>query len=245
MVDRVLEPANHQGLLATGELNRSLLEAMPCGIVHVTATGAILASNAEALRILGLTHDALTNRYTEDFGSETIKEDGSPCAADEYPVTRALATAKAQPPVTIGVRRQDGTTSWAIYTAVPIVDPTSSVVSGAVVTFLDITDRKRQEAALRHSEELLRSVLDSAPNPIATADRDGNLLLLSKTPGPRHTHALGRPAWGNLLPEEHPKAKAAFERVLTTGARESYEALRAPAYAGSSIWGRAVRERRS
>ena len=204
-------------LMASTELNRRIVEAMPGGLVHVASDGAILAANAEAVRILGLAYDALTRRYTQDFDTETIWEDGSPCPASDYPVTRALLTGKPQPRATIGVRRPDGQVSWAVFTAVPILDPASGAVSSVVVTFLDVTESKRRE-------ELVRSVLTSAPNPIATADRNGKLLSLSKGPLDAQAQVLGLPAWHHLVPEDQPRAQDAIARVVATGIPESYEA---------------------
>jgi PAS domain S-box-containing protein len=128
------------------ELTRRLIEAMPGGVVHIRIDGSIERANPEALRVLGLRLDELTQRYVSDFAPETIWEDGSPCTAEEYPATRALVTGERQPPATIGVKRPDGEISWAVFTAVPVTDPDSGAVTGAVVTFLDITDRKRAEA---------------------------------------------------------------------------------------------------
>ncbi|MCA9565656.1 MAG: PAS domain-containing protein, partial [Myxococcales bacterium] len=145
-------------LRSTEELNRRIIEALPVGIVHVTAAGAVVTANAEALRILGLSYDSLTNRYTADFEPETIFEDGSPCSNEEYPVTQALITGQPQPPTTIGVRRPDGETSWAIFTAVPVKDPDTQFTIGAVVTFADITERKAGE---RERERFLDRMLQS------------------------------------------------------------------------------------
>ena len=135
------------------ELTRRLIEAMPGGVVHVSNDGAILTANAEAQRILGLSRDVLTQRYTADFETETIFEDGSPCAAADYPVSHALVTGQAQPPVTIGVRRPDGHVSWAVFTAVPINDD-DGTTSGAVVTFIDISRRKELERTLRQAQKM-------------------------------------------------------------------------------------------
>src|SRR5580692_12124839 len=74
------------------ELNRRIIEAVPGGVVHVSASGAILRANAEALQILGLRYDELTSRYITDFETETICEDGSPFPAADYPVAQALVT---------------------------------------------------------------------------------------------------------------------------------------------------------
>jgi len=203
-------------LLATMELNRKILDAMPGGIVHVAKDGAILAANAEALRILGMSFDEITQKYTRDWEPETIWEDGSPCTLADYPVTKAMLTGEPQPPATIGVRRPDGKISWAIFTAVPVDD-------GVIVTFVDITDRKNAQDELRRSQDLLRSVLDSAPNPIATADLDGRLLILNKGPPIYETPAIGLPAWERIAPEDQAKVRAHFQRVVETGETVSYE----------------------
>lgn len=133
-----------EALRESEALRAQILHAMPGGIVEVRADGSILSANHEACRILGLSWDELSQRYTMDFEPETVWEDGSPCPHDKYPVTRALVTGEAQAPVTIGVRRTDGETSWAIFTAVPVRDRDEQV-SGAVVTLLDVTPRKRAE----------------------------------------------------------------------------------------------------
>jgi len=135
------------------ELTRRLIEAMPGGVVHVSAVGAIQAANAEALRILGMSYDEISKRYTTDFETQTVFEDGRPCPVEEYPVSRALTTGEAQPAQTIGVQRADGRTSWAIFTAVPI-KAEDGTLQGAVVTFLDITDRKQLEDRLREAEKM-------------------------------------------------------------------------------------------
>jgi PAS domain S-box-containing protein len=136
------------------ELNHRLVEAIPGGVVHVAADGAILRANEEAQRILGMSYDAIARRYTQDWDPETLCEDGSPFRADDYPVTRALVTGQAQPRVTIGVRRPDGCVSWAVFTAVPLRDPASGAVTGAIVTFLDITERKQLEHRLRVADRM-------------------------------------------------------------------------------------------
>jgi PAS domain S-box-containing protein len=140
--------------LLTRELNARLIEALPGGVVEVGRDGSILNANAEAMRILGLSFEALTRRVVADFESETIFEDGSPATASQYPVSRALRTGQPQPAVTLGVRRRDGDVSWAVYKAVATRDPTTQEVTGAVVTLLDITERKRFEDKLRQTQKL-------------------------------------------------------------------------------------------
>jgi len=136
------------------ELTERIVEAVPGGIVHVRSNGSIALANPEALRILGLSYDELTDRYTQDFETETIFEDGSPCSNEAYPVTQALLTGEPQRNVTIGVRKPDGELSWAVFNAIPVKDQNTGEVTGAVVTFIDISARKRTEAQLIAADRL-------------------------------------------------------------------------------------------
>ncbi len=165
--------------LAGNELLRRILEAVPGGVVHVATDGAILEANSEALRILGLRFDELTSRFIADFDPETIGEDGEPFPAAMYPVAMVLTTGKPQPPVTLGVRKRDGDVSWAVFRAEPAHDA-AGVLTGAIVTFLDITDRKRTEEALRRSEERWRVLAMNLPDFVMVASRDARILSINR-----------------------------------------------------------------
>ena len=145
--------------LRTSEaLNRLMLEAVPAGIVQVAQDGAIVASNAEAQRFLGLADREPSANEGVSLELETCYEDGSLCPVAGYPAARCLATGQPQPQVTLGVRRPGKPVQWAMFTAVPLINPASGECSGAVVTFLDITDRKRTEEHAREMQNQLAHV---------------------------------------------------------------------------------------
>ncbi|HSO33677.1 MAG TPA: PAS domain-containing protein [Labilithrix sp.] len=158
---------------------RRILEAVPGGVVHVAKDGSIREANAEALRILGLRFDEVTSRFIADWDPETIGEDGKPFPAADYPVARVLTTGKPQPPVTLGVRKRDGDVSWAVFRAEPVHDAAGEL-SGAIVTFLDITERKRAEEALRLSEERWRVLAMNLPDYVLVADRAARILSINR-----------------------------------------------------------------
>src|SRR3569623_620218 len=136
------------------EFSQRLLQALPGGVVHVSADGTIPHANSEASRVLGVSFAPSSRRYVIDFDAVTIFEDGSHAAASEYPVTKALVAGQPQPAMALGVRKPDGVVSWAVFRAVPVRDPESQQVTGAIVTFLDITERKRFEEKGRQTQLL-------------------------------------------------------------------------------------------
>jgi PAS domain S-box-containing protein len=206
-------------LSASVELNERLIEALPGGVVYVTAEGAVVRANADACRILGLTWDDLTRRYTNEF--DTVYEDGSEAPVEDYPVTRAILTGQAQPATTLGVRKRDGETSWAVFRAVPTRDPITQTVNGAVVTFYDITERKRFEDKLRHAQKL-----ESLGVLAGGLAHDFNNLLVS---------ILGNASYGSSLMTSESQELAEVFADIEMGARRAAELTKQMLdYAGQS-----------
>ena len=134
-----------EALKRNEDLSRRVLECVPGGIVHVSPDGLLLKANLEAQRFLGLSYDAILQTYVADFKNKTIWEDGTPCDPADYPVSRALKTGMPQSAATIGVLRPDGTTNWGVFSAIPLADSATGKLTGVVVTFLDITQRRKEE----------------------------------------------------------------------------------------------------
>ena len=162
------------------ELNRSIFEIMPGGIVHVSAAGAILRANPEAQRLLGYSYDALTRRYTTDWSPETIFEDGSPCPVAAYPVSRALTTGKPDGPLTLGVKRPDGRLFWAVFRATPVFESDGETVGGAVVTFLDVSTEREHITRLNQREKDLSSLIRNIPHYVVNYTPEGTIVFVNR-----------------------------------------------------------------
>jgi two-component system, cell cycle sensor histidine kinase and response regulator CckA len=144
------------------DLARGLLDALPGGVVHLRADGSVASANAEASRILGRDVQDLIRRHTSGCHGDLVDEAGRPLAPESLPAARALATGEPQPGVTIGVIRPDQQVAWAVFRATPIRSPESGEILGVVVTFLDISERKRAEEDLKRSRDLLRKAQELA-----------------------------------------------------------------------------------
>ncbi len=195
-------------LNATKHLNETLLEALPGGVVQIGRHGEIFRSNTEALRVLGLTAEELLSLKVGDFRGSTVFEDGSIAEPEDYPVMRALTSGEPQAPKVIGIRKRNGDLTWSVFRAVPTRDPETQEVSGAVVTFFDITERKRFEDKLRHAQKL--ESLGILAGGIA---HDFNNLLVT---------ILGNASFGKSMSQLDPRIAPLFEEI-EIGARRAAE----------------------
>lgn len=209
-------------------LQRGILAAVPVGVVHVLASGKIHVADAEALRLLGLTHDEITNTYAVSYEAKTFNEDGSPCSAADYPVTKALMTGLPQPAQTIGLHLRDQTISWCVFRAVPLKDPESGETTGAVVAFVDVTNQMQVARTLRDSEAKLAALMANAPNLIFTIDADCRITFMNRTvdavSGIVDTRSVvGQSLFAWLNPRDHEIVRAKVARVFEHGENQKWE----------------------
>ncbi len=217
------------------ELARALVATTPGGIVRVLPDGRIVDANPQACLMLGLRRDELTQTFVADFDTRVVDERGQTVPVEAYPVSITLGTGEAAGPMTLGVVRPDGTTSWAVYHAVPLATAEGGL-AGALVTMIDIGDRIRIEGELRRSEERWRSLLANLPDFVITYDRRGYLQTINRTiPDLTVADAEGR-HFGEFMPPDAAAHFAhAFERVLETGETVTFE-HRGTAAAGTVEW---------
>lgn len=166
-------------LLGRPELSSQLLETVPGGVVVVSLAGGIMHANGEAQRLLGLTYETLTGRYVSDWSTVTLKEDGSPCPMEEYPVTLCLQSGERQGPTTIGIESPAGEVTWCVFVAVPLHAPREGHFLGAVVSFLDVTSRRQVEQDLRASEARYRSLVRHIQDTVIIIDREERILFIN------------------------------------------------------------------
>jgi PAS domain S-box-containing protein len=214
---------------------RGLLAAFPGGIVYVRRDGSIQDANAEALRILGYRHDSLANRYVSDFELETTHEDGSPFPVADYPVARVLATGMPAGPTTIGVRRPDGEVCWAVFQAVPLRDAAGEL-EGAIVSILDITERKRAEEAMRRSEQKWRGLALNLPDFVVVLDRQARFRSVNRVlPDLQESDVLGAQVYEYIDPDFVDEYRCRVETAFETGLPQRME-TRARGPNGTSVW---------
>ncbi len=103
-------------------------------------------------------------------------------------------------------------------------------MSGLGVISLDITEWRRAEEALRHSESRLQAILDHAPAWITLKDREGRYLVANqaylRSRGLAVEDVLGRTAFDFAPLAEAQEIRADDEEVLTSGEARNFQGVR-------------------
>ncbi len=163
-----------QSLQESEEKYLLLLNSTAEAIYGLDLEGNCTFCNPACLRLLGygIPKDLL-GKNTHDLMHHT-RADGSTYPKQECEIYLAIREGRASHITDEVLWRSDGTSFQAEYWSYPMYK-TGELV-GAVVTFLDVSDRKRAEQALRQSEEKYRELFENATYGIFRSRLDGALL---------------------------------------------------------------------
>lgn len=123
-------------------------------IVHGPDT-RILMSNSMAQTLLGLNEEQMRGKETLDPVWRFLRADGSLMPLAEYPVNRALNERRLILDMIVGVQGRDrDAIIWTLVNASPQFDEDGGITE-VIVTFVDITERKKAEKKIiKLNEEL-------------------------------------------------------------------------------------------
>lgn len=181
-------------LQASEQRYRSLIMKVPAAIVLHDGQGRIISSNPSAENVLGLSGDQLLGKVLIDPEWHFVREDGSVMPVAEYPVSLVLSGRRPLAGYVMGISRPDreGLT-WAMVNAEPEYDEAGGVAR-VIVSFVDITGRKRAEEDRRESEARYRRIVDTAVEGICSLGPDAMITFVNA----RMAELLGR-SGGELL----------------------------------------------
>ncbi len=226
VVADVTERRRAQEALEASEARlRTLVQTAPDAILGVDAEGRIIEANARIEVLLGFRPDEVVGRplemlVPERFRKAHVSHRGHYVA---HPTTRPMGAGRD-----LFARHRDGHEVPVEISLGSTQTPAGTFTTAVIV---DITERRRAEAALRESEERFRVAFEHAPIGVAlvTPRRPWSVLQANPALGELFGVAAGDLVGVRVLtllePDELAAAYAALERLLSgRSARETFEA---------------------
>src|ERR1700731_3300038 len=153
---------------------RSLYGSVACGVLVMSASGVIIQVNPAGEQIIGLTAEEMRGK-TPDQLWRAYGDDGSELSSIERVGPVVIRSGQPVHGFLNKVVLPSGRERWLLIDAIPVIGPDGRALQ-VVASFLDITDRKQVEEALRESEERFRAVFNRAAVGIARIDLAGRII---------------------------------------------------------------------
>jgi|GEM_PF-4006601 len=156
-----------ENLAILNQKNELILRSTAEGILGLDLHGNHIFVNPAAAKMLGYEAEELIGRPSHSAWHHT-KPDGSPYPKEECQIYASFLNGVVHRSSLDVFWRKDGTSFPVEYASTPIYEQSRLV--GTVVTFADITERKKAEETLREKSALLVKVINSVPDFIFAKD---------------------------------------------------------------------------
>ena len=153
VAERTRQLAGANDALRAGEERMArILETVAEGIVIFDMAGRLTFVNRGGERILGMSRDALLqHRFTDDWWGAGAAPGGA--ASDgAFPIEQTFASGEALDDIEVVAHRPDGTRVTLSVNAAALRDDRGTM-AGVVVSFRDVTERRRAAEAVRQAKE--------------------------------------------------------------------------------------------
>ena len=206
--------------------SRALLENLMIGVVVHDAHTQVLEANPAACRLLGLSLEQLRGAVAVDPRWQFIEEDGRPMPMARFPVAQVATSGQPLSNLVGGILRpgQEQPT-WVLCNAFPM-RKAAGQLDQILVTFLDITDRRRAELERQTLERQLRESqrMESIGTLAGGIAHDFNNILaaiLGNVALARQDVGVAHPAQTNLAQIQRAglRARALVQQILTFSSR--------------------------
>jgi PAS domain S-box-containing protein len=216
-----------QGLRDSEQQVRLLLDSTAEAIYGIDIHGHCTFCNAASIRLLGYESPKdLLGKHTHWLMHHT-RPDGTPYPVEDCQIYMAFREGKGSHVDDEILWRKDGSSFPAEYWSYPVIRNGEPI--GSVVTFLDITERKRAEETLRRSEARVRRLVESNIVGIGIGTLTGKLLdgndaFLKLLGYSREEMLSGALRWDEMTPPEYNDVdEQAIEQLRHTGIAPPWE----------------------
>jgi len=137
-------------LRASEELHRRSIAALHEAVFVHDAEGTIIACNASACRMLGLSEHEIVGKGPGGSQFSFFHEDGESLSAESSPSMRVLDTGLPLTEVVLRIERPDAEERWVTLNSQPVFADGGASPTGVVSTLADITEQRRAQAEVAY-----------------------------------------------------------------------------------------------
>jgi len=149
-----------------------ILAAAGEGIYGVDRNGITTFVNPAAAKMLGWEPEELIGRVQHTTIHHT-KFDGTPYPEEECPITAAILDGKIHEGTDEWYIRKNGSMFPVDFISTPVIE--KGVITGAVVTFADISERKKAEEDMARAQLYLQNIINAMPSVLVGVDMQGRV----------------------------------------------------------------------
>ena len=201
-----------------------VLESTGEGIYGIDLRGNCTFINRATCEMVGYQPEEVLGRNMHDLVHHH-KSDGSPYPVDQCPIYRAFQKGEGCRVDTEVIWRRDGTPIPVEYSSFPILE--RGKIAGAVVTVVDVTERKLAEKKLLASEQLFRSIFENSQIGISifsiSAQEHLTNHALQEMLGCSEKELRGLEQWDEIVHPDERASGAERYAALIQGKREKDE----------------------
>ncbi|MEG4487474.1 PAS domain S-box protein [Microcoleus sp. D2_18a_B4] len=148
---------------------RQLIDNLNAGfVIHATDT-SLQFCNETAAELLGFSMEQMLGKPVSDPALHLVREDGSEMPLEEYPVNQVLSTGSSIKNQVLGIKQEIDSCVWVLVNAYPELDQKGQIKQ-VIVTFIDISPRKKIEQDIQNTRNFLQALLDNLPVAVFVKD---------------------------------------------------------------------------
>lgn len=163
---------------AAEDRRRTIVTALHDGVMVFAPDGRVLDANPSAERMLRRSLAEMQAAPSDFSVWGLVGEDGAAMAVADYPVVRVLRTGAPAHGEVVGIPI-GGEVMWILNNADPLRDPETGEIVAAVVSFNDVTERRRIRADLAESRARFAAIVDTAMDAIVAVDEERRIVLFN------------------------------------------------------------------
>jgi len=174
--DITIEKNAEIALLENAVKFKTIFDISETGISITDEEGNVIDCNSSSEKMLGVTKEEHITRNYAGKEWKIVRTDSSPMPPEEFASVRAMKEHRSVCNVEMGIIKKDNEITWLSVSATPL----DLKGYGVLITYVDITDQKNTEFALKESENHFKDLIEYLPIPIGIANNSGEVEMFNK-----------------------------------------------------------------